>query len=88
MWFRFILQPLMAMLAAIHHGVGDARARRSPYFVTVLRNPGEGIGRLCEGLNATARAILLGLIMDVIYQALVLPTFYPNGGRIPLNLVP
>jgi hypothetical protein len=29
-------------------------------------------------LNATARIILLGLAMDVIYQVIVLKTFYPN----------
>jgi hypothetical protein len=33
---------------------------------------------LREGLNATARIILLGLVMDVIYQLIVLKTFYPN----------
>jgi hypothetical protein len=78
MRFRFILQPLMAALAAIHDGRVDARAGRSPYLVTVLRIPQERIGRLREGLNATARIILLGLAMDVIYQLLVLKTFYPN----------
>jgi uncharacterized membrane protein YjgN (DUF898 family) len=78
MRFRFILQPLMAALAAIHDGREDARAGRSPYFVTVLRNPQERIGLLREGLNATARIILLGLAMDVVYQLLVLKTFYPN----------
>jgi hypothetical protein len=31
---------------------------------------------------ATARIILLGLVMDVIYQALVLRTFYPNEALI------
>ena len=46
--------------------------------MTVLRNPQQRIGRLREGLNATARIILLGLAMDVIYQLLVLKTFYPN----------
>src|SRR5260370_18614431 len=75
---RFILQPLMAAIAAIHDGREDARAGRSPYFMTGLRNPQERIGRLREGLNATARIILLGLAMDVIYQLLVLKTFYPN----------
>ena len=40
--------------------------------------PQERVGRLREGLNATARIILLGLVMDVIYQLLVLKTFYPN----------
>jgi hypothetical protein len=78
MRFRFVLQPLMAAIAAIHDGRADARAGRSPYFMTVLRNPQERVGRLREGLNATARIILLGLVMDVIYQLLVLKTFYPN----------
>jgi hypothetical protein len=78
MRFRFILQPSMAAIVAIRDGLKDARTSRSPYFMTVLRNPEERIGRLREGLNATARIILLGLLMDVIYQALVLHTFYPN----------
>jgi hypothetical protein len=78
MRFRFILQPLMAAIAAIHDGREDARVGHSPYFMTVLRNPQERIGRLREGLNATARIILLGVAMDVIYQFLVLKTFYPN----------
>jgi hypothetical protein len=78
MRFRFVLQPLMAAIAAIHDGREDARAGRSPYFVTLLRNAQERAGLLREGLNATARIILLGLIVDVIYQALVLNSFYPN----------
>ena len=78
MRFRFVLQPLMAAIAAIHDGREDARAGRSPYFVTVLRNPQERVGRLREGLNATARIILLGMAMDVIYQFLVFKTFYPD----------
>ena len=78
MRFRFILQPVMAALAAIHDGRKDARAGRSPYFMTVLRDPQKRVGRLREGLNATARIILLGLVMDVIYQLIVLKTFYPN----------
>lgn len=78
MRFRFVLQPMMAVIAAIHDGLKDARAGRPPYFMTMLRNPPERVGRLREGLNATARIILLGLAMDVIYQAVVLRTFYPN----------
>ena len=34
-------------------------------------------GRLREGLTSTARIVLLGLSMDVIYQHKVLHTFYP-----------
>jgi hypothetical protein len=77
MRFRFILQPLMAAIVAFRHGLQDARAGRSPYFWTMLGNPRERAQRLNEGLNATARIILLGLVMDAIYQVIVLKRFYP-----------
>ena len=77
MAFRFILQPVMAAIAAILHGRRDARNGRSPYFWTLMSKPQERIGRLREGFNATARVILLGIVMDVIYQIIVLKRFYP-----------
>jgi hypothetical protein len=77
MAFRFILQPSMAAIAAIHDGVKDARAGRAPYLWTVARNSRDRVERLSEALTATARIILLGLAMDVIYQYLVFKTFYP-----------
>src|SRR5262249_38012929 len=78
MRFRFVLQPLMATIVAIRDGLKDVRSGRSPYFATVLGNPQERMGRLREGLNATARILALGLVMDVIYQAIVFKTFYPD----------
>ena len=78
MTFRFILQPLMAAIAALHDGVKDAQTGRSPYLWTLLTSPAERGGRLREGLIATARIILLGFGMDAIYQATVLKTFYPG----------
>jgi hypothetical protein len=78
MAFRFILQPIMAAIAALRDGVNDAKSRRSPYFWTLLTNPFEGRHRLYEGLISTARVILLGLCMDAIYQWIVLKTFYPG----------
>jgi hypothetical protein len=77
MKFRLILQPSMATITGIRDGLQDARTGRSAYLMTVLANPHERVGLLREGLNATARIIALGLVMDTIYQALVLRTFYP-----------
>jgi hypothetical protein len=77
MRFRFILQPLMAAIVAIRDGLKDARSGGSPYFWTMLGNPRERTRRLNEGLNATARIILLGLVMDAIYQGIVLRQFFP-----------
>jgi hypothetical protein len=78
MTFRFILQPTMAAIAALHDGIKDARLGRSPYFWTVLTSRADRGGRLREGLISTARIILLGLVMDTIYQVIVLGTFYPG----------
>jgi hypothetical protein len=77
MAFRFILQPVVSAIAALRDGLKDARTGRSPYFWTVLFNPEERVGRLREGLIATAQIILLGIVMDVIYQVTALETFYP-----------
>jgi hypothetical protein len=69
MRFRLILQPLMATLVAIRDGLTDARTGRSPYFWTVLRDPRRRGKRVNEGLNQTARIILLAVVMDTIYQS-------------------
>jgi hypothetical protein len=82
MTFRFILQPIMATVAAALAGVRDARAGRSPYFWSILRNPAQRGPRLQEGMVATARIILLGLVMDVIYQIVVFDTFHPGEAAI------
>jgi len=78
MTFRFILQPIMATIAALHDGIRDARLGRSPYFWTILHSPQKRGARLREGFISTARIILLGLGMDTIYQVEVLKTFYPG----------
>jgi hypothetical protein len=78
MTFRFILQPCMAAVAALHDGLQDARLGRTPYFWTVLHDPAVRGDRLREGLFSTARIILLGLGMDAIYQYRFLNTFFPG----------
>jgi len=80
MTFRFILQPAMAAIAALRDGVKDARLGRTPYFWGILRGvrAAEGRrGRLWEGIISTARILILGVVMDTIYQLVVFKTFYP-----------
>jgi hypothetical protein len=77
MTFRFILQPIMVTIAAVRDGVRDARTGRSPFLWTMLTRPEKAPGRLNEGLIATARIILLGLAMDLVYQVIVFDTFHP-----------
>ena len=80
--FRFVLQPVMSAVIAVRDGIQDARTGRSPYFWTVLFDSHERNARLREGLAATTRIIVLGLVMDAIYQLYVLGTFHPGEALI------
>ncbi len=75
--FRFLLQPMMAIIAAVKDGLRDARTGRPPYFWAMLTGVRRRGGLLREGLRATIRIILLGLVMDAAYQVVRLRTFYP-----------
>ena len=77
MTFRFYLQPTMALIAAVHDGLRDTRFGHHSFFWSAAVDPTKQAGRLREGLRSTARIVLLGLSMDVIYQIKVLDRFYP-----------
>ncbi|MEN5206562.1 hypothetical protein ABE493_00360 [Stenotrophomonas terrae] len=79
MTFRFFLQPTMAFLAALHDGIKDAKLGRSPYMAGLLSAPHDERNRsFREGVTAVTRVLLLGVVMDVIYQFKVYGAFkYP-----------
>jgi hypothetical protein len=77
MGFRFILQPIVASLLAIRDGVKDARTDRSPYFWTVLTDSSRRQKRIVEGIRAVTRVLILGAVMDVIYQIVALHGIRP-----------
>ena len=80
MTFRFILQPAMALIAALRDGVIDARLGRRPFVWALMRgvrDPQGRSGRLWEGVISTARILILGILMDTIYQWVEFKTFYP-----------
>jgi hypothetical protein len=85
MTFRFILQPTMAIIAALRDGFHDARLGRRPYIWALIhgvRDSGGRSGRLWEGVVSTARILILGVVMDIIYQWKVLDTFYPGQSAV------
>src|SRR5215212_2878043 len=77
MTFRIILQPLMAALLALRAGWKDAHTGRPPYFWTILTDPGQRNDMLREGWKSVARVFVLAIVMDVIYQLIVLQWVYP-----------
>jgi hypothetical protein len=77
MTFRIILQPLMASLLAFRAGWKDAQTGRPPYFWTILTDPSQRADLLREGWKSVARVFVLAIVMDVIYQLIVLQWVYP-----------
>ncbi len=82
MTFRFLLQPAMAVLAAWRDGAADARLQRTPYLTAILTGVGGRGSRLWEGIVSTARILILGVVMDVVYQLVFLDKFYPAKSAI------
>lgn len=77
MTFRLVLQPTMALIAAIPDGIRDAREGHRSFFWTSHGDDTLRRGRLREGFYATGRILLIGLSMDMIYQYRVFHHFYP-----------
>jgi hypothetical protein len=77
MTFRVILQPAMAALLALLAGLRDARENRPPYLWTVLTDPSQRGDLLRHGWKAIGRVFILAIVMDTIYQLIVLRWLYP-----------
>jgi hypothetical protein len=77
MTFRLILQPLMSSLNAVRDGVNDAREGRPPYFWAIFTDNDNAVQYLRQGFASVGRVILLGLVMDAVYQLIVFRWIYP-----------
>jgi hypothetical protein len=76
--FRLILQPVMAIWFAIRDGRQDARLNRPAYLWDMVIHPSHAKEQLKGALRAVAKIIVVGLVMDAIYQAIELHWFYPG----------
>ena len=75
--FRFYLQPLVATLYAIRDGVKDAHAGRPAYFWSFLTRRETRGDLLHEGWAAVVRVIIVGTVIDLIYQLMVFRRIHP-----------
>ena len=76
--FRLVLQPLMASFFAIRSGLADARAGKSPYFWGLLWDHGQRADMLKDGWKSVGKVFVLALVLDVVYQIVVLRFVYPG----------
>lgn len=77
MWFRFLLQPAMAIYFAVRAGLEDAKTGKSPYFWGLMTDPEHRAEMLKSGWKSVGKVFLLALALDLIYQVMVLKAFFP-----------
>jgi len=67
----------MAVIFAIRDGLKDAREGRVPYFWAIFTEPERRGALIHEGWRALTKVFILAVLMDLIYQYLVLGWLYP-----------
>ncbi|HSB28424.1 MAG TPA: hypothetical protein VLE19_11245 [Pyrinomonadaceae bacterium] len=75
--FRLILQPTIAMVLAIRDGLKDAREGQPYYFRALFTRPDIRKELLRSGWESISNVFFLALVLDFIYQIIVLRWFYP-----------
>ncbi|TYT25941.1 hypothetical protein FZO89_06565 [Luteimonas viscosa] len=78
MKFRLLLQPAMAVAFAVASGLNDARTRRPPYFWSLLTDPAHRKDMIRDGWKSVGKVFVLAIVLDVIYQVVVLRFVYPG----------
>jgi len=76
---RLLLQPAMAILFATRAGLRDAREGREPYFWRLFKDrTHHRMQILHEEWHDVGKIFVLAVILDMIYQWLVLKWIYPG----------
>ena len=80
--FRFILQPVTAIILGIRNGLADARAGRPPYLYGVLMQQRLRRELVRSGFETVVNLLLMGILMDAVCQWLILGASYPGAALV------
>lgn len=76
--FRFVLQPVMAIIFATISGLKDAKLGKTPYFWGLVNDPANRTAMLKDGWKSVGKVFVLAIVLDVVFQIKVLGTVYPG----------
>ena len=80
--FRFVFQPLVAILLGVRAGRGDARAGRPPYILAVIAHVQHRRQVLAEAARELANIVLVGILLDAVSQWLILGVAHPGAALV------
>src|SRR6516162_1982140 len=84
---RLIIQPLVATFLAIRAGWADAREGRPIFFWTLAREPAQTRLMLRNLWRIAGKVFLVALVLDALYQIIVLHWIYPIQALIVATLL-
>lgn len=89
--FRFYLQPIMALMLAGRDGWKDAHAGRPAFLWSLFTDWPHRAAALRSGWKGAGKVFVLALVLDVVYQVVVLEGPRPLQGllmAVVLAIVP
>jgi hypothetical protein len=87
MKLRFVLQPLMSFIFAVRAGIRDARNNRVPYLWRFKTSPGQRKAIAREAWKDVGRIFIIGVVMDIIYQLILIYGFKDKDRFYPLESI-
>jgi hypothetical protein len=75
--FRFVMQPMLAIVLGARGGLADARAGNPPYLSSLLFAVGRRRELLRSGAAAITILLAMGIIMDVLFQLVLYRSVHP-----------
>jgi hypothetical protein len=91
MSFRFIMQPLMALIFAFLDGRKDARAGRPAYLWALFTDKEHRGELLRSGWKSVGKIFIIAIILDTVFQYIAFQNFRLSGALfagVLLALVP
>jgi hypothetical protein len=75
--FRFILQPLLAVIIAVRAGTRDASSLNSPYLSGLLFEPTKRRLLFRSMLSDIGKLFIMAVVLDCVYQIVEIHWIYP-----------
>lgn len=80
--FRFVLQPLIAMIIGLRGGLSDARAGRPAYLYGLLLDRGNRRELARSGMKAVRDLVAMGIVLDAVAQLLIYRQVHPGAALV------
>ena len=80
--FRFVLQPLMAIVLGVAGGLADARAGRPPYLYALILHRDHRRELMKSGFETVVNLLLMGVLLDAIFQWVILGSSHPGAALV------